>query len=65
MVLDSLQVSIEEKYNLVELWKILASLSDKFDDVSFCYLEKKVHDLDPTNLEIVELYLAKFKNLNE
>ena len=65
MVLDSLQVSIEEKENLFELWKNLASLYDKFDDVSTCHLEKKVHELDPTNLEIVELYLAKFKNLNE
>ena len=65
MVSYSLQVSIEEKYNLVELWKILASLSDKFDDVSACYLEKKVHELDPTNFEIVELYLAKLKILNE
>ena len=51
--------------SLVRLCIILASLSDKFDDVSACYLQKKVHELDPTNLEIVELYLAKFKNLNE
>ena len=64
-ILNSLQVSIEERDSLVKLWIILASLSDKFDDVSFCYLEKKVHDLDPTNLEIVEFYLAKLKMLNE
>ena len=65
MVSDSLQVSIEADDNLVEVWKIIASLFDKYDYVSTYYLEKKIHELDPTNLEIVELYLAKFKNLNE
>ena len=64
-VSDSIQVSIEEKGSMVELWKIIASLYDKFDDVYACYLEKKVCELDPTNFKIEELYLTKLKNLNE
>ena len=41
------------------------SLFDKFDNVSAYYLEKKIHELDPTNFERVELYLAELKILNE
>ena len=65
IVSDSIQVSIEEKGSMVELWKIIASLYDKFDDVYACYLEKKVRELDPTNFKIEELYLTKLKTLNE
>eukprot|EP00253_Pinus_taeda_P001586 PITA_01586 len=61
----SLQVSIEEEDNLVEVWIILASLFDKSDDVSSYYLEKKIHELDPTNFDRVELYLVELKTLNE
>ena len=64
-VSDSLQVSIEEKDNPIEAWEILASLFDKSDDVSTYYLEKKIHELDPTNFDRVELYLVELKTLNE
>lgn len=64
-VSNSLQVSIDTKDNPVEVWEILASLFNKSNDVSYYYLEKKIHELDPTNFDRVELYLAKFKTLNE
>ena len=53
IVLDSIKVSIEEEDIMVEVWKVLASLFDKSDDVSTPYLEKKIHELDPTNFERV------------
>ena len=64
-VADSLQVSIEAKDSVVQVWQILSSLFDKSDDFSAYYLEKKIFDLEPTNFERVELYLAELKILNE
>ena len=64
-VLDSLQVGIEEEDNPVKVWKTLASLFDKYDDVYAYYLENNVHELDPTNFEGVGLYLTELKTLNE
>ena len=65
MVLDSLQVSIGAEHNLVEVWKIFASLFDKSDDVYAYYLEKKIHELDTNNFDRIELYIAELKTLNE
>ena len=61
----SLQVSIEAKDNPVQVWQIISSLFDKSDDVSTYYLEKNIFDLEPTDFERVELYLAELKTLNE
>ena len=47
------------------VWKIISSFFDKSDDVSAYYLENKIFDLEPTDFEIVELYLAELKTLNE
>jgi hypothetical protein len=63
-VLDSLQVSIEAEDNLIEVWNIIASLFDKYDDVSTYYLEKKIHELDPNNFDRKELYITELKTLN-
>ena len=65
MVADSLQVSIEAEDSSVEVWKTLSSLFDKSDDVFAYYLEKKIFELDPTNFDRVEFYLAEVKTLNE
>ena len=65
MIFYSLQVSIEAEDNPVEVWKILASLFDKSDDVSINYLEKKIHELDPNNFDRMELYIVELKTLNE
>ena len=65
MVSDSLQVSIEAEDSPFEVWKIIASLFDKYDDVSSYYLEKKVHELDPNSFERIELYIVEPKTLNE
>ena len=65
MVSDSIQVSIEVEDNPIEVWKIIASLFDKPDDMFAYYLETKIHDLNPTNFETVELYLTELKTLNE
>ena len=64
-VADSLQVSIEAKDSLVQVWKIISSLFDKSDDVSAYYIENNIFDLEPTHFERVELYLAELKTLNE
>ena len=37
----------------------------KYDDVSSSYLEKNIFELDPTNFDRVEFYLAEVKTLNE
>ena len=39
-VADSLQVSIEAEDNPVQVWQILSSLFDKYDDVSTYHLKK-------------------------
>jgi hypothetical protein len=62
---NSLQVSIEAEDNLVEVWKIIASLFDKSDDVFAYYLEKKIHELAPNNFDRIELYIDELKTLNE
>ena len=64
-VADSLQVSIEAEENPVQVWQILSSLFDKYDDVSTYYLEKKIFDLKPADFERVELYIVELKTLNE
>jgi len=64
-ILDSLQVSIEVEYHLIEVWKILASLFDKSDDVSACCIEKKIHELAPNDFDMIELYIVELKTLNE
>ena len=61
----SLQVSIEAEDNSVEVWKTFSSLFDKSDDVSAYYLEKNIFELNPTNFDRVEFYLAEVKTLNE
>jgi hypothetical protein len=48
-IYDSIHVSIRVEENLVEVWKILTSLFDKFDDVSTYYLEKIIHEIHPNN----------------
>jgi hypothetical protein len=65
MVSNSLQVSIEVENNPVEVWKILASLFDKSDDIVAYYLEKKIHELDPNNFDRIKLYIVELKTLNE
>ena len=50
---------------MVDVWKIIVFLFDKYGGVSACYREKNIHDLDPTNFERVELYLVELKTLNE
>ena len=57
--------SIEAEDSPVQVWKIISSLFDKFDDVSAYYLENKIFDLEPVDFERVELYLSELKNLNE
>ena len=64
IVADSLQVIIEEEDILVEVWKTISSLFDKYDGVSAYYLEKHIFELDPTNFDRVEFYLAEVKTLN-
>ena len=60
-IADSLQVSIEAEDSPIQVWKILSSLFDKFDDVSTYYLEKKIFDLKPADFERVELYLFELE----
>ena len=48
-IADSLQVSIEAEDNPIQVWQILSSLFDKYDDVSAYYLEKKIFDLELAN----------------
>ena len=62
---NSLQISIEEEDNSIQVWKFLSSFFDKSDDVSTYYLENKIFDLDPAEFERAELYLAELKTLNE
>ena len=64
-VVDSLQVSIEAEDNSVEVWKTISSPFDKSDDFFAYYLENKIFELDPTNFDRVEFYLAEVKTLNE
>ena len=64
-VSNSIQVIIEGEDNLVEVWKTLSSLFDKSDNVSAYYLENNIFELDPTNFDRVEFYLAEVKTLNE
>jgi hypothetical protein len=65
MVSNSLQVHIEVEDTPIEVWKTLASLFDKSDDVSAYYLENKIHELDPKYFERIESFLAELKTLNE
>jgi hypothetical protein len=64
-VSDSLQVHIEVEDNPIKVWKTLASLYDKTDDVSAYYMEKKIHELDPKYFERIESFLAELKTYNE
>lgn len=58
-------MSTEAEDNPIEVWIILASLFDKFDDIYVYYLEKNIHEIYPTNFDRVELYLAELKTSNE
>ena len=42
---NNLQVHIKVEDNPIDVWKTLASLYDKFYDVSSYYLENKIHEL--------------------
>eukprot|EP01018_Ginkgo_biloba_P038716 Gb_00331 [translate_table: standard] len=59
------QVHIKSEDSPIEVWKTLASLFDKSDEVSAYYLERKLHELDPRDFERIEQLLAKVKSINE
>ena len=58
IVSDRLQEHIEVKDNPIEVWKTLASLFDKSDDIFVYYLEKKIHELDPKYFDTIQSFLA-------
>ena len=65
IVADNLQVHIEAQENPVEVWKTLATLFDKTDDVYAYYFENKIHSIDPNEFDRIEYFLAESKTLNE
>ena len=47
IISNGLQLHIEDEDKPFEVWKTIASLFDKSDDISTYYLENKIHELDP------------------
>jgi hypothetical protein len=59
IIYDRLQVYIESEYDPIEVWKIIASMYEKIDDVSTYYLENKIHELHPKDFERIEQFLVE------
>jgi hypothetical protein len=54
-------VHIEAENSLLEVWKTLTYLFDKYDDAFSYYLEKKIHELDPKYFERISSFLPELK----